>query len=90
MEEKVRDLNHLANLVQQRKSITIRDIPAPGWSGRLGYVPAAWAFNWPGSVIHRFLPKMFVYRSKKDAKGAEGQKEIITDSKENGDPHRVA
>lgn len=59
--EPVRDLHHLAKLARQRRSI---QVSGAAWHGHQGYAPAAWAINWPASVVLRLLPKMTVYTPK--------------------------
>jgi len=74
--EKVRDLDHLCQLVQEKKSIFIAGIGLRGWTGHQGYTPAAWVINWSGHMIQQLLPYMFVYKpkEKKSAKSPAEEK----------------
>jgi hypothetical protein len=75
--ESVRDLNHLAELAQQKKAIMLVGGRFAGYCGRQNYQPAAWMLNLTGETLVRMIPHMKVYKSnharntKKDCKDSK-------------------
>ena len=82
--KRVKNLNHLAHLARERKSVVL---PGIGFMGRQGYSPAAWALNMQGSMLCWMLREgIYIYEPKTGRKSsAQTIEALAADGAVNGE-----